>query len=271
MPLEHLVKANQEFLRNSASPFSKSSLDDILPATDKSLCHWAVVTCMSGRLVDFIHKALGFKRGDAIFIQNAGNTITPYDNSIIRSLAVGIYTLGVKEVAVVGHTHCGMKMDVAPLTDAFAKYGKSREILKDMDVREWFGLITNEEINIRKVVDAIRQSPVIPQEIPVYGLLINTHTGELKEVYRHQETAKTATGEIPTANLAQDTAPKTPDVPKQPPVMKPKPEAPKVSQYGDIPIPPPKSRAGEGFRKLEERSREQIIEAARERLKSKYK
>jgi hypothetical protein len=53
--------------------------------------------------------------------------------------------------------------------------------------------------------------------------------------------------------------------------VKPKPEAPKVSQYGDIPIPPPKSRTGDGFRKLEERSREQIIEAARERLKAKYK
>jgi hypothetical protein len=91
-----------------------------------------------------------------------------------------------------------MKMDVAPLTDTFVKYGKSREMLKDVDLREWVGLITNEEINIRKVVDAIKQSPVIPQEIPVYGLMINTQTGELKEVYRYQEpTIKSVTQTTP--------------------------------------------------------------------------
>ncbi|MFH0887894.1 MAG: carbonic anhydrase, partial [Planctomycetota bacterium] len=157
--------------------------------------HWAIVTCMSCDLIDFIHKTLGFKRGDALLIQNAGNTITPYDNSIIRSLAVGIYMLGVKEIAVIGHTHCGMKMDVAPLTDAFAKYGKSRDMLKDVDLREWFGIITNEEINIRKVVDAIKQSPVIPQEIPVYGLMID-NKGKLNAVYHHQEAMRTPSSHV---------------------------------------------------------------------------
>lgn len=178
MPLEELLQANQEFRYAKRSEIEYQEVNN--PRK-----HWAIVTCMSCDLIDFIPKALGFKRGDAILIQNAGNTITPYDNSIIRSLAVGIYMLGVKEVAVIGHTKCGMKMDVAPLTDSFAKYGKSRDMLKDVDLREWFGLITSEEINIRKVVDAIKQSPVIPQEIPVYGLMIDIK-GELKEVYRYQ-------------------------------------------------------------------------------------
>jgi len=178
MPLEELFQANQEFR------YAKRSEIEYQEANNPRK-HWAIVTCMSCDLIDFIHKVLGLKRGDAIFIQNAGNTITPYDNSIIRSLAVGIYMLGVKEIAVIGHTKCGMKMDTAPLTDSFAKYGKSRDMLKDVDLREWFGLITSEEINIRKVVDAIKQSPVIPQEIPVYGLMIDVK-GELKEVYRYE-------------------------------------------------------------------------------------
>jgi carbonic anhydrase len=185
--LEDLLKANKEFLE---STFAHEEKEVFVAGEPRR--HWAIVTCMSCRLTDFIDKALGFKRGDAIFIQNAGNTITPYDNSIIRSLAVGIYALGVKEVAVIGHTDCGMKMDVAPLTDAFTKYNKSREMLKDVDLREWFGLIPNEEINVRHVVDTIKSSTVIPKEIPVYGLMINTKTGELKEVYRIQETMKSS-------------------------------------------------------------------------------
>ncbi|MBI5778005.1 MAG: carbonic anhydrase [Planctomycetes bacterium] len=185
MPLEEILNNNQEFLK------SRTFTDTEYQHTAKPRKHWAIVTCMSSNLVGFIHQALGFKRGDAVFIQNAGNTITPYDNSIIRSLAVAIYTLDVKEVAIIGHTNCGMKMDVAPLTDAFAKYGKTREMFKDVDLREWFGLIPGEEINIRKVVDAIKQSPFIPQEILVYGLMIDSK-GQIKEVYRHQQMASTA-------------------------------------------------------------------------------
>ncbi|HLD35789.1 MAG TPA: carbonic anhydrase [Planctomycetota bacterium] len=185
MPLEEILSNNQEFLA------SRTVLETEYQHTAKPRKHWAIVTCMSSNLVGFIHQALGFKRGDAVFIQNAGNTITPYDNSIIRSLAVAIYTLDVKEVAIIGHTNCGMKMDVAPVTDTFAKYGKTREMFKDVDLREWFGLIPNEEINIRKVVDAIKQSPFIPQEIPVYGLLIDIK-GQIKEVYKHQQMATAA-------------------------------------------------------------------------------
>jgi carbonic anhydrase len=198
MPLETIFKANKEFLY--ATHAERGYTEEPNPRK-----HWAIVTCMSCDLIDFIHKALGFTRGDALFIQNAGNTITPYDNSIIRSLAVGIYMLGVKEIAVIGHTKCGMKMDVAPLADGFAKYGKSRDILKDVDLREWFGLITSEEINIRKVVDAIKQSPVIPQEIPVYGLIIDIK-GELKEVYRYQggiQTPSPAVTPEPTPKIAE--------------------------------------------------------------------
>lgn len=201
MPLEELIKANNEFLHDKRSEIEYQE-------NHKPRKHWAIVTCMSCDLIDFIPKALGFKRGDALLIQNAGNTITPYDNSIIRSLAVGIYMLGVKEVAVIGHTHCGMKMDVAPLTDAFTKYNKSRDMLKDVDLREWFGLITSEEINIRKVVDAIKQSPVIPQEIPVYGLMIDIK-GELKEVYRYQGGIHTPSSPVISEPMPKITETKT--------------------------------------------------------------
>ena len=175
MPLEQLVKANREFLKNTPAP--TQSLSEI-----KSRCRWAIVTCMSCELTDFINKALGLKRGEAVFIQNAGNTMTAFDNSVLRSLAAAIYVVGAGEVAIIGHTHCGMRIDVAKLTDSFKKYNKTRQMIKADDLREWFGVITDEELNVRKVVESVRQSDVIPQEIPVYGLMINSETGELSKV-----------------------------------------------------------------------------------------
>ncbi|MFA5793949.1 MAG: carbonic anhydrase [Candidatus Brocadiia bacterium] len=202
MSLEQFIKVSREFMKNTPA----QSLSEI-----KSRCRWAIVTCTCCELMDFINKALGLKRGEAVFIQNAGNTITSFDNSVLRSLAVAIYVVGAKEVAIIGHTHCGMRIDVAKLTDSFKKYNKTREMIKADDLREWFGVINDEENNVRKVVESVRQSDIIPQEIPVYGLMINSETGELKEVH-HSLAQTTQAGvvhtetEIPTADLAQDEA-----------------------------------------------------------------
>ncbi|MFH1228021.1 MAG: carbonic anhydrase [Planctomycetota bacterium] len=218
MPLEQLIKANREFLKNTPPP--TQSLHEI-----KSRCRWAIVACMSCELTDFINKALGLKRGEAVFIQNAGNTMTAFDNSVLRSLAVAIYVVGAKEVAIIGHTHCGMHIDVAKLIDSFKKYGKSREMIKESDLREWFGVITDEELNVRKVVDSVRQSQVIPQEIPIYGLMINSETGELKEVHHSPAQAPQAgtvhTGTaVPAADLAQSVQAWTQNPPQQRPAGK---------------------------------------------------
>jgi hypothetical protein len=93
-------------------------------------------------------------------------------------------------------------------------------MLKDVDLREWFGLITSEEINIRKVVDAIKQSPIIPQEIPVYGLMIDIK-GELKEVYRYQGGMQT-----PPSHVISEPMPKVTETKPVEPVNVEKPEPP---------------------------------------------
>jgi len=196
MPLEELMNANKEF-RVTHQDIIKS----YKPDHHSLKKHWAIVTCMSQHLVDFIPQALGLTRGDALFIQNAGNTITPYDNSIIRSLAVGIYMVGVKEVAVIGHTNCNMKMDVMAVTEALKKYGLSRDIFRGFDLREWFGMMAGEEINVRQIVDTIKNSPLIPKEIPVYGLILDSATGELKLVYEYHEYMKSESKPEVKANV----------------------------------------------------------------------
>ena len=64
----------------------------------------AIVTCMDTRLVELIPAALGLKNGDVKMIKNAGGTITHPFGSVMRSLLVGIYELGVEEVMIIGHT-----------------------------------------------------------------------------------------------------------------------------------------------------------------------
>src|SRR5450759_3131051 len=75
--------------------------------------HMAVVTCMDCRLVQMFEQALGLERGDVLEMRTAGATISEGEragaaNDLIRSLAGGIYLLGVREVAVIGHTQCGL-------------------------------------------------------------------------------------------------------------------------------------------------------------------
>ncbi|HCJ33315.1 MAG TPA: carbonic anhydrase, partial [Ktedonobacter sp.] len=75
--------------------------------------HMAVVTCMDCRLVQMFEQALGLERGDVLELRTAGATISENErdgaaNDLIRSLAGGIYLLGVREVAVIGHTQCGL-------------------------------------------------------------------------------------------------------------------------------------------------------------------
>jgi len=61
----------------------------------------AVVTCMDCRLVQMFEDALELQRGDVLELRTAGATISEPErsgraNDLIRSLAGGIYLLGVR-------------------------------------------------------------------------------------------------------------------------------------------------------------------------------
>ena len=71
---------------------------------DKKL---AILSCMDTRLTELLPAALGLKNGDAKIIKNAGAVISHPFGSVIRSLLVAIYELGVEEVLVIAHSDCG--------------------------------------------------------------------------------------------------------------------------------------------------------------------
>ncbi|MBI1849767.1 MAG: carbonic anhydrase [Planctomycetes bacterium] len=182
MPLEEILKTNARFLAENRPE----------PQPHEPRKHWAVVSCMDFRLSDFLERAIGVRRGDAIMIRNAGNTRTPTDSSVIRSLLAGVLLFDIREVLVIGHTRCGMRMDVANALDRMKTLGIPREALGVHDVREWLGIIPDESENVRQVVQAIAASPFIPKTIAIYGFVIDVETGGLAYI-----AGRLAPGELP--------------------------------------------------------------------------
>lgn len=154
----------------------------------------AVVTCMDCRLVQMFEQALGLERGDVLELRTAGATISENEregaaNDLIRSLAGGIYLLGVREVAVIGHTQCGLAhADSTTLVASMQALGVDphklieQEKLGDMQgLLRWFGVFNDVHVNVGEVVNVIRSSPYLPK-IPVHGLVIDIITGKLELV-----------------------------------------------------------------------------------------
>lgn len=186
MMLDEILENNQQFLRQEELPI-------IGHAPRK---HTAVVTCMDCRLVRMFEQALGLERGDVLELRTAGATIAEPERAggggdLIRSLAGGIYLLGVREVLVIGHTECGLShIDAENLTASMQAQGVDpqqlieQQGLGDIDgLMRWLGAFNDVHINVREVVNVIRNSPYLPT-LPIHGLVINIKTGALELVDR---------------------------------------------------------------------------------------
>src|ERR1700737_173841 len=156
----------------------------------------AVVTCMDCRLVQMFEQALGLERGDVLELRTAGATISKPEregaaNDLIRSLAGGIYLLGVREVAVIGHTQCGLSHanPIALIASMQALGVDPDKLMREEGVGDtqgltnWLGAFNDVHVNVREVVNVIRNSLFLPK-IPVHGLGINIERGKLEMVDR---------------------------------------------------------------------------------------
>lgn len=193
MVIDEILAHNERFLQQTTLPI-------IAHAPRK---HMAVVTCMDCRLVQMFEQALGLERGDVLELRTAGATISEPEragagNDLIRSLAGGIYLLGVREVAVIGHTECGLShANPTALTASMQALGIDPEKLIEQEglgdihgLVRWLGAFNDVHMNVREVVNIIRNSPYLPN-IPVHGLVIDILTGKLTVV----DKANTASSE----------------------------------------------------------------------------
>ena len=186
MVIDEILDHNERFVQ-------RNTLSSIGHAPRRRM---AVVTCMDCRLVQMFEQALGLERGEVLELRTAGATISKTERAsggsdMIRSLAGGIYLLGVREVAVIGHTQCGLAhANPTALTASMQALGVDPQALIEKeqlgnvrDLMDWLGAFDDVHINVKEVVNVIRNSPYLPK-IPVHGLVIDINTGELEVLDR---------------------------------------------------------------------------------------
>lgn len=178
--IEELLRYNREFVKNKGY---ERYVTDKYP--DKKI---AILSCMDTRLTELLPAALGVRNGDVKIIKNAGAMISHPFGSVIRSLLVAVYDLGVKEIMVVGHTDCGAKhlSDTEMIRKMIAR-GIPRERIDmirycGIDFASWLRGFDTSEASVRETVEQIRTHPLIPSDVIVEGFVIDSKTGLLTPV-----------------------------------------------------------------------------------------
>jgi carbonic anhydrase len=187
--LDEVLTANEEY----AAGFGEKSELALPPAR-----HFAILTCMDARLDPA--KYAGLSEGDAHVIRNAGGRAS---DDAIRSLVISYKLLGTQEWFVIHHTDCGMEfftndvmsglleqsLETAALgPEGFHDVGAGPGSPAGKDV-DWL-TISDREQAVVDDVRRIRNHPLVPARIPVYGYVYDVKTGRLDEV-----TAATKAGE----------------------------------------------------------------------------
>ena len=153
---------------------------------------FAVLTCMDARLDPA--KYAGLAEGDAHVIRNAGGRAS---DDAIRSLVISCKLLGTREWFVIHHTDCGMET----FTDeVMRKLLRSSLKCASVDATGWHDAgggggsaegehiswltISNQEQSVLEDVQRIRNHPLVPKGIPVYGYIYDVRSGRLVEVLK---------------------------------------------------------------------------------------
>ena len=189
--LPEVLAANQRY----AADFGDKAKLAMPPAR-----HFAILTCMDARLDPA--KFAGLAEGDAHVIRNAGGRAS---DDAIRSLVISYKLLGTREWFVIHHTNCGMEfftndvmrglltnsLETAALTDkGFQDVGKGPGSSAGEFI-EWL-TIRDQEQSVRDDVERIREHPLVPKKIAIYGYVYDVKSGRLLEVPEAKRPAEAA-------------------------------------------------------------------------------
>jgi carbonic anhydrase len=151
---------------------------------------FAILTCMDARLDPA--KYAGLAEGDAHVIRNAGGRAS---DDAIRSLVISYKLLGTAEWFVIHHTDCGMEfftdevirgllaksLETAALgPDGFYDVGKGPGSSEAAYV-DWL-TIGDQTGSVADDVNRIRNHPLVPESIAIYGYVYDVRSGRLVEV-----------------------------------------------------------------------------------------
>ncbi len=144
-----------------------------------------ILSCMDTRLTGLLPAALNLQNGDVKMIKNAGALITNPFGSVMRSLLVAIYELGVDEILVINHYDCGMQgINPKAIIQKMLERGidsKELEFLHylGIDIDKWLQGFDDPHISVKETVKMIRMHPLVPKDVSVSGFLIDPVTGKL--------------------------------------------------------------------------------------------
>lgn len=178
--LNKVLSANRDYVAS----FDKAEL--AMPPARQ----FSILTCMDARLDPA--KYAGLSEGDAHVIRNAGGRAS---DDAIRSLVISYKLLGTREWFVIHHTDCGMET----FTDTIMRDLLSTSLkTASVDDTGWHdcceGNGSNEgnfidwltiEEQSQSVLDdvkRIRNHPLVPGDIPIYGYIYDVSSGALIEV-----------------------------------------------------------------------------------------
>ena len=179
--LNEVLAANADY----ASGFGDKAKLALPPAR-----RFAILTCMDARLDPA--KYAGLAEGDAHVVRNAGGRAS---DDAIRSLVISYKLLGTAEWFVIHHTDCGMEfftndvmsgllassLETAQLgADGFTDIGKGPGSTEGRYIN-WL-TIADAEGSVVEDVSRIRNHPLVPSNIPIYGYIYDVRSGRLVEV-----------------------------------------------------------------------------------------
>ena len=151
---------------------------------------FAILTCMDARLQP--SRYAGLAEGDAHVIRNAGGRAS---DDAIRSLVISYKLLGTREWFVIHHTNCGMELFTDEIMrDLLAGSLKTAtfdgKVWRDTGAGpgstegqfvDWL-TIKEQSKSVAADVKRIRNHPLVPGDIPIYGYVYDVTTGRLVEV-----------------------------------------------------------------------------------------
>jgi carbonic anhydrase len=151
---------------------------------------FAILTCMDARLDPA--KYAGLAEGDAHVIRNAGGRAS---DDAIRSLVISYKLLGTSTWFVIHHTNCGMEFFNSPLmgdllessletaalgADGFTDVGQGPGSAEGRYIN-WL-TISDNAASVVEDVTRIRNHPLVPARITIYGYIYDVTTGRLVEI-----------------------------------------------------------------------------------------
>ncbi|MBF2047094.1 MAG: carbonic anhydrase [Elainella sp. C42_A2020_010] len=162
---------------------------------------FAILTCMDARLDPA--KYAGLAEGDAHVIRNAGGRAS---DDAIRSLVISYKLLGTREWFVIHHTDCGMQLFTDEIIRGLLSSSLETAMIDESGWRdvgqgsgsseaEFIDWLTFRDLAESVYVDVkrIRNHPLVPATIPIYGFIYDVKTGQLIEVPKATEVGQAKT------------------------------------------------------------------------------